>query len=100
MVRHSKRAVSKSTANSHDFYIGFVIANIIAHLLQTTQRREICNRVGENNFAAQGHAGGDSSHVLLGHARVQIALWKSFGKGFYDTKTQIPHNKMNTLIVL
>ena len=69
VMAHAQRPVGEAPAHGRDHHVGLVIADVVADLLQAAERGEVADRVGEDDAAGQGHAGGHARHVLLGHAR-------------------------------
>ena len=65
VMRGPHRTIGETATYRNDFHIGVVVANIVADLLQAPHRREIGDRVGKCNLAAEGHSGGHAGHVTI-----------------------------------
>ena len=98
MVGSAERTVSKPAADGHYLYVCMVITNVIAYLLEATKHREICNGVGEDDFAAKCHAGRDPGHVLFRYAGVEKAIGESAGERFDNAESEVANNQVNPVV--
>ena len=51
MVGHAQSPVGKPTTDGHYLHVGLVIADVVAELLQATERRGVSDGVGEADLA-------------------------------------------------
>ena len=51
VVRGAQGAVGEAAADRHDLDVGLVVADVVADLLEAAQRREVGDRVGEDDLA-------------------------------------------------
>ena len=67
---YAERAVGQSATYGDDLHVGVVVADVVAHLLQATERRKVSNAVGEDDVSGERQPGGHTREVLFGHPNV------------------------------
>ena len=80
LMGDTQRAVGESAADDDDLHVRIVIADVISYLLERPERREVGNGVGDGDVAFHGDATGDSSHILFGHAYVEVTFREGLGE--------------------
>src|ERR1700730_8009520 len=100
MMRHAEWAVGKASTPGHHLNIRIVIADVVSHLLQAAQGREVRYGIGEDNLASECHPSRDAGHILFGDPSIEKMLGESLRKGFYNSKTQVPNNQHDPFFAL
>ena len=98
VVRIAQRAVGEPPANRHDLDRRVVVAHIVSDLLEAAHDRKVCDRVGENRFAAERHSGGEAGHVLLGHPRVDELGGQRLTEALDDAEPEIADDQHDARI--
>ncbi len=66
-----------------------VVADVVAQLLQAPKRGEVADRIGVGAGPGHRHAAGHGGHVLLGDARVEIAVREARGEVGEHAEAQV-----------
>ncbi len=93
VVRVALRAVGESAADGHDAHRQAMVTDVVAHLLEAAQRREVGDRVREDDLAEVREPRGDAHHVLLGHADVEVLLWQRVAEALEDREAEVRGEK-------
>ena len=72
-----------------------VIANIVANLFETPQRREVGDGIGEDVKALGREAGSDACHVLFRHACVEKPIRKFPSEWLDHGKAKVTNHEEN-----
>lgn len=97
-MRHARRAVRHARSDRNNLDVRLVIRNAISDLFETTQRREISDRIRENRFALERHARRNRRHVLLRDARVDELIGMFFSKAVEHAEAEIARQQKNVPI--
>ena len=64
-------------------------ADVIANLLEASQRWKICYGVGEDDIAGMRQTRRHPGHVLLGYSDIDVAVGELFGKWLQDRISEV-----------
>ena len=98
VVADALRAVLEAAADADDAHRQPVPDGSVADELVGTQRREGHDRVDERDEARLGQAGGDSDHVLLGHADVEEPVREALGERLERHVAEIAGEQQDAIV--
>ena len=70
-----------------------MVTDVVSHLLEAAQRREVGNRVREDHLPEVREARGYAHHVLLGHTYVEVLLWQRVAEALEDREAEVRGKK-------
>jgi hypothetical protein len=66
-----------------------VVADVVAYLLETAERREVADGVREYGVAFEGQTGSEAGHVLLRDTNIQELTREASDEVVQDAKAEI-----------
>src|SRR6516162_7035453 len=64
----------------------------------STQSSESDDRVDKRDISSLGQSSSNTYKILLGHAHIEVAIWKNFGKLLKHRITQIATEQEHSLV--